>query len=116
MASLIAFSFLSAIVLGAGIGVVVTRNVAYAALFLLVSLAGVAGIFILALAEFLALVQVLIYGGAIVIVVIFALMLTRVEEFSRVRDNAQKPLAVVAALAILGVLVTAFLRFKPAEE
>lgn len=113
MASLVAFAFLSAVVLGAGLGVVLTRNVAYAALFLLVSLAGVAGIFILALAEFLALVQVLIYGGAIVIVVIFALMLTRIEEFSRVRDNPQKPLAAAAALAILGVLVAAFLQFRP---
>lgn len=114
MAGLVAFSFLAALVLGAALGVVLTRNVAYAALFLLVTLAAVAGIFILALAEFLALVQVLIYGGAIVIVVIFALMLTRIEEFSSVRDNPQKPLAVVAALAILGVLTAAFLQFRPA--
>ena len=47
----------------------------YAAFALLASLIGVAGLFLLAFAEFLALVQLLIYGGAIVIVILFALML-----------------------------------------
>ena len=60
---------------------VLTRNIVYAAFALLVALLGVAGIFLLAFAEFLALVQVLIYGGAIVSVVLFALMLTRIEDF-----------------------------------
>ena len=112
MASLIAFSFLATLVLAGGIGVVTTRNVGYAALFLLLSLIAVAGIFILSLAEFLALVQVLIYGGAVVIVIIFALMLTRLEEFSHVRDNPQKLVAAIAALMMLGVLAAAFLEFE----
>ena len=42
---------------------------------------GVAGLFLVAFAEFLALVQVLIYGGAIVIVILFTLMLTRIQDF-----------------------------------
>ncbi|MBI2935421.1 MAG: NADH-quinone oxidoreductase subunit J [Chloroflexi bacterium] len=110
--SLIAFAFLAALTLAGGLGVVLTRNVAYSALALLLTLAAVAGIFILLLAEFLALVQILIYGGAIVIVLLFALMLTRLEEFSSVSDNPQRPLAAVAALAILGVLVAAFAGFE----
>jgi NADH-quinone oxidoreductase subunit J len=114
--SLIAYSFLAALALAGGIGVVTTRNVAYAALFLLLSLVAVAGIFVVALAEFLALVQVLIYGGAIVIVVVFALMLTRREEFAHLTDSKQKPLAVVAALALLGVLVAAFWNFRPESK
>ena len=56
------------------------------------------------MAEFLALVQILIYGGAITIVLLFALMLTRAEEFSNVRDNPQWAVAAVAALSIFGVL------------
>lgn len=108
MGSLIAFGFLATLIVGGALGVVTTRNVAHAALFLLVTLAAVAGIFILAFSEFLALVQVLIYGGAITIVLLFALMLTRLEEFSQVQDNAQKPIAVVSSILLLGILVAAF--------
>ena len=74
------FILLSIVSLGGGLGVVVTRNVVHAALFLLVSLVAVAGLYLVLLAEFLALVQVLIYGGAIIIVLLFAIMLTRTVE------------------------------------
>ncbi len=94
-------------------GVVTSTNVAYATLFLLVSLLAVAGLYVLLLAEFLALVQVLIYGGAVIIVLIFALMLTRVQEFGQITDNPQKPLAVVAAATLLGVLAAALVRGGP---
>ena len=103
-AGLVTFSFLVVLVLGGALGVVITRNVAHAALYLLMSLASVAGVFILLVAEFLALVQVLIYGGAITIVLLFALMLTRAEEFSNVRDNPQWAVAGIAAISIFGVL------------
>ena len=62
-----------------------------------------------AFAEFLALVQVLIYGGAIVIVILFALMLTRIQDFQHLSDNRQWPLAAIAALGLLGVLIPSFL-------
>ena len=103
-AGLVAFSFLVVLVLGGALGVVITRNVAHAALYLLMSLASVAGVFILLVSEFLALVQILIYGGAITIVLLFALMLTRAEEFSNVRDNPQWAVAGIAAISIFGVL------------
>ena len=102
------FYIAGAVTLFGAIGVVVTRNVVYAALFLLVSLAGVAGTFVLLYAEFLALVQVLIYGGAIIIVLLFAIMLTRSAEYPRITDNRQWPLAVVVALGLLAVLSAAF--------
>jgi len=89
--------------------VVVTRNVAHAALFLLVSLVAVAGLYLILFAEFLALVQVLIYGGAIIIVLLFAIMLTRSADYPRISDNRQWPLAALAALGVLGVLAAAFL-------
>lgn len=103
----VAFALAAAVVLGGGLGVVTARNVAHAAIFLLLALAGVAGVFVLLLAEFLALVQLLIYGGAILIVLLFALMLTRQEEFAQVRDNPQRPLALAAGLALLGAIVAA---------
>ena len=102
------FILLAVLAIGGGLGVVVTRNVVHAALSLLVSLVAVAGIYLVLFAEFLALVQVLIYGGAIIIVLLFAIMLTRTDEYPRIADNKQWPLAAIAALALMGVLVPAF--------
>ncbi|MCS7206385.1 MAG: NADH-quinone oxidoreductase subunit J [Dehalococcoidia bacterium] len=113
---LLALALLAAVVLGGGIGVVVARNVVHAALFLLLTLAGVAGVFVLLLAEFLALVQVLIYGGAVVIVLVFALMLTRAQDFAGVQDNPQWALGLMAAIAVLGVLTTAFVAWRPPTQ
>lgn len=105
--SLILFYLAAALTLGGALGVVLTRNIVYAAFALLAALLGVAGVFLLAFAEFLALVQVLIYGGAIVIVVLFALMLTRIEDFQHLSDNRQWPLAALAAAAVFSLLATA---------
>ncbi len=102
--SLVLFYAAAALTIGGGLGVVMTRNIVYAAFALLVSMMGVAGIFLLMFAEFLALVQVLIYGGAIVIVILFALMLTRVQDFEHLSDNRQWPAAAVVAAAIFGLL------------
>ena len=102
------FILLAVFTLGGGLGVVITRNVVHAALFLLVSLVAVAGVYLILFAEFLALVQVLIYGGAIIIVLLFAIMLTRSAEYPRISDNRQWPLAAVAAAAVGVVLGAAF--------
>ena len=107
--SLALFIVLAVFTLGGGLAVVVTRNVVQAALALLVSLIAVAGIYLVLYAEFLALVQVLIYGGAIIIVLVFAIMLTRNAEYPRTSDNRQWPLAALAALGLLAVLVPSFL-------
>ncbi len=102
------FILLAVLTLGGALGVVVTRNVVHAALALLVSLAAVAGVYLILFTEFLALVQVLIYGGAIIIVLLFAIMLTRTAEYPRISDNRQWPLAAVATLGLLGVLIPSF--------
>ena len=107
--SLVLFYMAGALTIGGALGVVMTRNIVYAAFALLISLFGVAGLFLIAFAEFLALVQVLIYGGAIVIVILFALMLTRIEDFEHLTDNRQWPLAAVAGVGIFGLLVAAVL-------
>ena len=103
------FILLASVTLGGALGVVLTRNVVHAALALLLSLFAVAGVYLLLFAEFLALVQVLIYGGAIIIVLLFAIMLTRGSEYPRISDNRQWPLAALAALGVLGVLIPSFL-------
>ena len=103
------FILLASLILGGALGVVLTRNVVHAALALLLSLFAVAGVYLVLFAEFLALVQVLIYGGAIIIVLLFAIMLTRGSEYPRISNNRQWPLAAVAALGVLGVLIPSFL-------
>ncbi len=104
------FYIAGALTLGGALGVVMTRNIVYAAFALLASMMGVAGVFLLLFAEFLALVQILIYGGTVVIVVLFALMLTRIQDFEHLSDNRQWPIAAVIALATFGLLVVGIAR------
>ncbi len=102
------FVIVAIFTLGGAVGVVATRNVVHAALFLLLSLLGAAGAYLLLFAEFLALVQVLIYGGAVTIVVLFAVMLTRSSEYPRITDNRQWPLGLITATVLAVVLGAAF--------
>lgn len=102
------FVIVAIFTLGGALGVVATRNVVHAALFLLLSLLGAAGAYLLLFAEFLALVQVLIYGGAVTIVVLFAVMLTRSSEYPRITDNPQWPLGLLTATVLSVVLGAAF--------
>ena len=98
----IAFAILSILVLGGGLLVVTDRNLFHGALWLLVSLFGVAGLFVMLSAPFLAAVQVLVYMGAIVILIIFAIMLTRRMMGIRESVNARWPIGLVmSALAFL---------------
>ena len=109
----ILFVLFGGITLVGGLGLVVTRNVVHAALFLLLSLSAVAGLYLVLLAEFLALVQVLIYGGAVIIVVLFAIMLTRNSEYPRISDNRQWPLAAITSLALAVIFGVAMWQSAP---
>jgi NADH-quinone oxidoreductase subunit J len=104
------FYLMAAAAVGGGLGVVFVQNVVYAALYLLLTLLAVAAFYILLATEFLALVQVLIYAGAVIILLLFVLMLTRARDVPMVLDGPQKPIAFVAGLALLGLLVTAVAR------
>ena len=105
---IVLFIVLSAVCVLGGVGVVATRNIVHAALFLLVSLMAIAGIYLILFTEFLALVQILIYGGAIVIVLLFAIMMTRGTDYPRISDNRQWPLALIASIALAVVLSVSF--------
>jgi NADH-quinone oxidoreductase subunit J len=102
----VAFWILAVVMAVAAIGVVRTRNVVHAALFLVVVLAGVAAQYILIAAEFVAWVQVFIYIGAVVILFLFGIMLTRAPmEAQGDLDNDQRWPAAVVAAGILAVLI-----------
>jgi NADH-quinone oxidoreductase subunit J len=91
------FYIVGALTVAAAAGVVFSRNIVHAALFLMLALFSVAAVFILLAAEFLAIVQVLIYGGAVTILILFAMMLTRVRDLPTATDGPQKPFAFLAA-------------------
>jgi NADH-quinone oxidoreductase subunit J len=73
----IVFILIAILTLGAALMVVTTRNLVHAALWLVLSLFGIAAFYVLLHAGFLAVAQVVIYIGAIAILMIFAIMLTR---------------------------------------
>jgi NADH-quinone oxidoreductase subunit J len=98
------FSVLAVVGTVAAVRLVTAKNVVHAALLLVVSLAMVAGVYLLLAAEFVAWVQVLIYVGAIVVLLLFGLMLTRAPIGREALDNQQRVLSVVVALGILGGL------------
>ena len=102
------FYVVSAVTLLAAFGVVTSRNIVHAALFLLAALGGVAGFFVLLYAEFLALVQILIYGGAVTIVILFALMLTRNSEYQVDSETKRWPVAAVTSIGLFAIMAAAF--------
>ena len=103
----IAFYVIAAIMVVSAIRVVSSRNVMHAALWLVLVLAGVAAQYILLAAEFVAITQVLVYLGAIIVLFLFGIMLTRTQA-GDVRDadhgGAVKIGAAVVGLALLGLM------------
>ena len=104
-AEYIVFGVLAAAMCISAVLVVTTQNVVHAALYLVVVLAGVAAIYVMLAAEFIAVVQVLVYIGAIVVLLLFGTMLTR-APIGRTNnlDNDQRIAAAVVSLFLLGVL------------
>ena len=100
-----------AIVMGvAAIGVVRSRNIVHAALFLVAVLAGAAAQYILLAAEFVAWVQVLIYIGAVIVLFLFGIMLTRAPMgIETDLDNDQRWPALIVAAGLLALLVVLLL-------
>ncbi len=100
----IAFWALSAAGVGGALGVVLVRDVFRAALLLVLVFMTVAGLFVLMSAEFLAVVQLLIYVGAVAILIVFAIMLTREVQQGNLPNRLHLPAGVLTAL-LLAALV-----------
>ncbi len=95
----------------AAIKVVTTKNVVHAALYLVVVLAGVAAQFILLGAEFVAITQVLVYIGAVVVLFLFGIMLTRAKlGVDDELDQDNRVPALLTGVLLAGVLVVTLLR------
>ena len=107
------FVVAAVLMLAGAVGVVASRNPVHAALFLVQTLVGVALLFVLNDAHFLAAVQVVVYAGAIVILFLFVIMLLGVDKAEELRVEpifGQRPLAAVVGVALaaaLGVVIVA---------
>ena len=100
------FWALAVLTVGSALGVALSRNIVRMAVWLLFALTGVAGLFLLLDAEFLAAVQLVVYAGGILVLIIFGIMLTSsASAVVEIRDRMgwmEFALAVLAAVAIAG--------------
>jgi len=114
MSQQIIFFILAAITLTSALVVVTMRNLFHAALALMVSFLGVAGIYVLLEAGFLGMAQLLVYIGAISILIIFAIMMTRrLMQTSETPFNTQAVGALVGSAIALVILVVVISRLYP---
>lgn len=103
----IVFVLVGLVTLAAAVVTVTTRQLVHAALWLVVALGGIAVEYLLLTAEFIAWVQVLIYVGSVVVLLLFGLMLTRAPIGpSPDADSRNRPVALLVAVAAAVTLVT----------
>lgn len=107
----IAFVVLAAMTLVAGLAAVTSRNIVRAATSLVPAFLGVTGLFVLLRAELLAGVQILIYAGAITVLILFVIMLTEGGTGLGTRQvNEQRVPAILTGGALAAILVTFLVR------
>jgi NADH-quinone oxidoreductase subunit J len=106
------FIVCAVIVLSGALGVVLSRNPVHSALSLVATLFGIAVLFLNQDAQLLAAVQVIVYTGAIVVLILFVLMLLGVDTDDDIAIEpivGQRILAILAGLALLGALLAVFI-------
>jgi len=101
----IGFGIIALLMLLAGVGVVASRNVVHAALSLVLVMAGAAALYVLLAAEFVAVTQVLVYIGAVMVLFLFGVMLTRARTGKDSDlNNKNAPIAAFVSLLLFGVM------------
>jgi NADH-quinone oxidoreductase subunit J len=109
---LVVFILAGAMVIGGALGVILRSHPVHCALSLILTLFGIAVLFVAQNAQFLAVVQVIVYAGAIVVLFLFVIMLLGVDRSEDLRVEpfkVQRPVAIVVGLAIVGLVATAVL-------
>lgn len=107
---LVVFVLAAAMILVGGLGVVLRSHPVHAALSLILTLFGVAVMFVAQEAHFLAAVQVIVYAGAIVVLFLFVIMLLGVDRTEDIKTEpfkVQRPLAVIVGLGVVGLVTAA---------
>ncbi len=110
-AQVVVFDILGCIAVIAALGVVLARNPVHSAVSLVITFVNVAGIYIILRAEFLAAVQVIVYTGAILVLVLFVIMLVHQEDLPEFHGGqpVQRLLGFVLGLVLLGEVAAAIL-------
>jgi NADH-quinone oxidoreductase subunit J len=103
------FYIFAAMVLGGGILTITFRSAIHCAMALIVSLLGVAGLYLLEQAEFLFAVQIVLYVGGIMVLFLFVIMLVNLDQAAKERQFNRQWLIALAAVAAVGVEVGYFL-------
>jgi NADH-quinone oxidoreductase subunit J len=109
---LVVFVAAAIMVLGGALGVILRPHPVHAALSLVLTLFGIAVLFVAQQANFLAVVQVIVYAGAIVVLFLFVIMLLGVDRTDDIRVEpfkVQRPVAIVIGLAVVGLVGAAVL-------
>jgi NADH-quinone oxidoreductase subunit J len=106
-AETVLFWILAVIGMGAGIGMVVMRNIVHGALLLVLNFLAIAGLFLVLQSGFLSIVQVIVYAGAIMVLFLFVIMLLGVDRDDALIDTTRlhRVGAVLVGLAVVGALV-----------
>ncbi len=115
---LVVFIIASLMVIVGAVGVVVRRHPVHCALSLVLTLFGIAVLFVSQDAQFLAAVQIIVYAGAIVVLFLFVIMLLGVDRSEDLHIEplpVQRPLAVVMGLGIVGLLVAAIVAARDTD-
>src|SRR3954451_13359086 len=94
-------------IVGVSAGVVFSGTVIHSAIFLILSMAGIGAMYVFLTVEFLALVQFLIYGGAVTVLILLALMLTRsgVSGLAEKVNGSQAPFAGLVGAGLMAILI-----------
>ena len=107
------FYCLSAVLVGSALAVVLTKNLFHAVLWLALALTGTAGVFLLLDAEFLAAVQLLLYAGGIVTIVVFAIVVTERLVGERISQTSRRIAGGAAVSIVLASLVVSAVMQRP---
>ena len=111
MPETIAFWSLAVVLVGSALAVVLSKNLFHSVLWLALALTGTAGVFLLLEAEFLAAVQLLLYAGGIVTIVVFAIVVTERLVGERITQTSRRITAgAVTSLALIALVVNAITR------
>ena len=109
----VGFWFLSALLIASALAVVLTKNLFHSVLWLALALTGTAGIFLLLDAEFLAAVQLLLYAGGIVTVMVFAIVVTEKLIGERLSQTSRRIAGGAIASGLLAWLIVSAVMERP---
>jgi NADH:ubiquinone oxidoreductase subunit 6 (subunit J) len=104
----VTFWGLCVLLIGSALAVVLTKNLFHSVLYLALSLTATAGVFLALDAEFLAAVQLLLYAGGVVTIVVFAIVVTERLVGERITQTSR---SILAGLVLAGALLLGLLRF-----